>query len=90
MPFVWSEKCPEAFNNAKMLLATAPALLATNFKHPFSVAVDASESGAGAVLMQVSSDSIEHPVCCFSKKFVCHQWAYSTVEREVLALILAD
>ncbi len=50
VPFVWSEKCQEAFNNAKMLLATAPLLLAPNVKHPFSNAVDASESGAGAVL----------------------------------------
>ncbi len=89
VPFVWSEKCQEAFNNAKVSLATAPSLLIPNFKHPFSVAVDASESGAGAVLMQVSSEGKEHPVCCFSK-FNCHQWAYSTVEREALALILAD
>ncbi len=89
VPFVWSEKCQEAFNNAKVSLATAPSLLIPNFKHPFSVAVVASESGAGAVLMQVSSEGKEHPVCCFSKKFNCNQWAYSAVEREALALILA-
>lgn len=45
MPFLWSEKCQEAFNNVKMLLAPA-VLLAPNFKHPFSVAVAASESVA--------------------------------------------
>ncbi len=59
IPFVLSEKCQEAFNNAKMLLATAPVLLAPNFNNPFNVAVDASESGTGAVLMQVNSNGIE-------------------------------
>ena len=41
------------------------------------------------MLLQLGSDSIEHPVAYFSKKFNRHQQAYSTVEREALALILA-
>ena len=64
-------------------------LSAPNFDCPFSVAVDASGSGAGAVLLQLGSDGVEHPVGYYSKKFNRHQQVYSTVEREALALILA-
>ena len=45
--------------------------------------------GAGAVLLQDGDDGIEHPVSYYSKKFNRHQRAYSTVEKEALALILA-
>ena len=87
--FDWSVACQEAFDNVKSLLASAPVFSAPNFDCPFSVAVDASESGAGAVLLQLGSDGVEHPVGYFSKKFNRHQRIYSTVEREALALILA-
>ncbi|KAL7868836.1 hypothetical protein SRHO_G00102200 [Serrasalmus rhombeus] len=87
--FQWSNSCQEAFDNAKLLLATSPVLQAPNFDKPFCLAVDASESGAGAVLLQCDLNSVEHPVCYYSKKFNRHQQAYSTVEREALALILA-
>lgn len=49
--------------------------------------MDAGDFGAGAVL-QVASNGVEHPVCYFSKKFSPQQCAYSTVEKEPLALVL--
>lgn len=67
----------------------APVLVAPHYDRPFKLAVDASDAGAGAVLLQVGSDGIEHPVCYFSKKFQKHQKSYSTIEKEALALILA-
>ena len=42
-----------------------------------------------AVLLQEDNNSIDHPVCYFSKKFNEHQKNYSTIEKECLALILA-
>lgn len=51
--------------------------------------MDASDFGAGAVLMQVDEDGIDHPVSFFSKKFTSCQQRYATVEKEALALILA-
>ncbi|XP_076013555.1 immunoglobulin lambda-like polypeptide 5 [Genypterus blacodes] len=54
-------KCQVAFDNVKLLLASSPVLSAPNFDRPFSAAVDASESGAGAVLLQLGSDGVEHP-----------------------------
>jgi hypothetical protein len=87
--FVWTEESRVAFNQIKALLTTAPVLAAPNFTVPFVLAVDASDVGAGAVLMQGGKDGLEHPVCFFSRKFNCHQRAYSTIEKEALALVLA-
>ena len=87
--FVWTEGSRVAFNQIKALLTTAPVLAAPNFTVPFVLAVDASDVGAGAVLMQGGKDGLEHPVCFFSRKFNCLQRAYSTTEKEALALVLA-
>ena len=51
--------------------------------------VDASDYGAGAVLLQESEQKIDHPISYFSQKFDPHQRNYSTCEKETLALILA-
>lgn len=88
-PFLWTEKSQPAFESVKALLTTTPVLAAPNFSVPFSLAVDASDLGAGAVLMQCGSDGVEHPLCFFSRKFNSHQRAYSTIEKEALALVLA-
>lgn len=55
----------------------------------FKIQVDASNEGAGAVLIQEDDVGIERPVCFFSRKFNNHQRNYSTIEKEALALILA-
>ena len=39
--------------------------------------------------MQQDEGGFEHPVCFFSRKFNFHQRAYSTIEKEALALVLA-
>ena len=66
-----------------------PVLTAPDFSKPLRLAVDASDVGAGAVLLQSDDGDIEHPICYFSKKFSVHHNNYSTLEKECLALILA-
>lgn len=87
--FKWSAECEAAFNALKMLLCTNPVLIAPDFEKPFLLEVDASGSGAGAVLLQVGNDGLNHPISFFSKKFLRHQLSYSTIEKEALALIFA-
>lgn len=87
--FVWTDSCQQAFDNAKALLVNVPIFAAPNFKNAFKLAVDASENGAGAVLLQDDDQGIEHPVCFFSKKFHSHQRNYSVIEKEASAMILA-
>ena len=55
----------------------------------FQISCGASGVGIGAVLLQEDNNSIDHPVCYFSKKFSKHQKNYSTIEKWCLALILA-
>ncbi|MDA3067896.1 Ty3/Gypsy family RNase HI domain-containing protein [Campylobacter sp. JMF_01 NE2] len=73
----------------KAILKSTPVLLAPDFNKCFKLAVDASDVGAGAVLIQEDDNGIDHPVCYFSKKFNTQQRNYSTIEKECLALILA-
>jgi hypothetical protein len=87
--YIWSDVCQKSFDKVKAMLCSTPILMAPDFEKPFMLATDASDFGAGAILLQIGEDNIEHPVCYFSKKFNCHQKNYSTVEKETLALVLA-
>ena len=89
MTFKWTSDCQNAFDKLKAILRSEPVLLAPNFNKEFKLAVDASDVGAGGVLLQEDDNGVDHPVCYFSKKFNKHQKNYSTVEKECLSLILA-
>ncbi len=86
---MWSDECQIAFESVKSLLCSTPVLSAPNFSTLFKLEVDASATGAGAVLLQEDVHGIDHPVCYFSRKFLKHQLNYSTIEKEALALLLA-
>ncbi len=86
---MWTKDCDIAFKKLKAFLTSAPVLAAPNFYAQFILTIDASDVAAGAVLSQEGSDSIEHPICYFSKKFNKSQKHYSTIEKECLSLILA-
>ena len=51
--------------------------------------MDASDIGAGAVLVQEDQKGVEHPIVYLSQKLNRSQWNYCTSEKEALALILA-
>lgn len=87
--FIWDASCQKAFEEVKALLCSAPVLLAPQFDQPFKLHVDASQVGAGAVLLQTDSNKIDRPVSFFSRKFNSFQLNYSVIEKEALALILA-
>ena len=87
--YVWDDRCEKAFTKIKTLLLTAPVLVTPDYQKPFKMHVDASDYGAGAVLLQESEQKIDHPISYFSQKFDRHQRNYSTCEKETLALILA-
>ena len=49
---MWSEDCERAFSSLKTLLMGQPFLITPDFSKPFKLAVDASDVGVGAVLLQ--------------------------------------
>lgn len=87
--FIWSSNCALAFENVKSLLCSSSVLAAPCFERSFSLQVDASQVGAGAVLQQSDEQGVVRPVSFFSRKFNSYQLNYSVVEKEALALIWA-
>lgn len=85
--YIWSASCHQAFENVKSLLCSPPVLAAPCMDRPFKLLVDASDVGAGAVLLQSGRGGLEHPVSFYSKKFNSFQVNYSFIEKETLALI---
>ncbi len=71
-----------AFEALKTLLCSAPVLAAPRFEKSFLLAIDASSTGVGAVLLQTDAAGLNHPISFFSKKFHKHQINYSTIEKK--------
>ena len=86
--FVWDEKSQASFEQLKHFLTNDPVLKSPDFNKTFSLQVDACDEGSGGILLQ-ESDGLLHPVCYTSSKFNSHQMRYSTIEKELLSLILA-
>ena len=87
--FIWTDNCQKSFDKLKAILKSAPVLLAPSFDKEFKLTIDASDVGAGSVLLQEDDNGNDHPVCYYFKKFNKHQRNYSTIEKECLSLILA-
>ena len=88
--FVWSEHCQKAFfDQVKAVLTHTPVLMAPDFDKPFTLVIDASDVAVGSVLVQDDKEGTDHPLSFYSKKLNIHQKWYSTVEKEMLTLILA-
>ena len=86
--YIWDPACQEAFTQLKNMLVQRPVLQAPDFSKPFALQTDASNIASGAVLLQ-ERDGTLHPVAYHSAKFNCHQKNYSTIEKELLAIIQA-
>ena len=86
---IWTDNCQKSFEKLKVILKSAPVLLAPRFDKQFKLAVDASDVGACSVLLQEDDNGVDYPVCYYSKQFNKHQRNYSTIEKECLSLILA-
>ena len=78
-----------SFWKGKVILLSSPFLTAPNFDKQFKLYVDASDVSAGAVLQQEDDQGIDHSVSYFSRKFEATQRRYSTIKKEILALLLA-
>ena len=65
MRFKFTSDCQNAFEKLKAILRNEPVLLAPNFNKGFKLAVDASDIGAGGVLLQEDENGVDHPVGYF-------------------------
>ena len=65
--FIWTNYCQKAFDVLKPILRNKPVLLAPNFAKELKLAVDASDTVTGSVLMQEDGNGVDYPVSYFPK-----------------------
>lgn len=71
-----------AFQKLKDILINPPILRYPNFNRKFKLITDASNYALGAVLTQDG-----HPICYASRTLNDHEKNYSTIEKELLAIV---
>ncbi len=88
-PFLWTDKCQEAFDTLKRSLAQAPILARAQSNQPFILTTDASNTHVGGVLSQTQEDGSVRPLGYFSKKLNSTENRYSATDKEALAVLLS-
>src|SRR3954463_11397236 len=86
--FNFDESCVKAFNDLKERLATAPVIVAPDWKNHFELMCDASDYAIGAVLGQ-RKGKVFHVIHYASKVLNDAQVNYATTEKEFLAIVYA-
>lgn len=84
----WSADCEKSLQQIKTALISAPILTCPDFNRPFQVQTDASNYGISGVLSQIDDDG-EHVICYVSRSLTRQERNYSTVERELLAVLFS-
>jgi len=72
----------DCFNTCKNLLSSEPVLTYPDFNKPFELTTDASMYAIGAILSQDN-----HPICYASRTLNPAEIHYSTIEKELLAIV---
>lgn len=85
---VWEDIHEKSFQTLKHALIKFPILKLPDVTQQFILMTDAADKGIGAVLMQVE-DGIKLPVAYASRKLKTSEIAYSTIEKECLAIVWA-
>ena len=78
----WDDKCQQAFDTIKKLVARKTLLSYPNFNEPFDIHTDASKLQLGAVISQEGK-----PIAFYSRKLNPAQVNYTTTERELLSIV---
>ena len=84
--FTWEKEHEDAFQLLKTRLIQAPIFAFPNFRHPFVIDTDASETALGAVLSQII-DGEERPIAFESRVLSEAEVSYATTKREALGIV---
>lgn len=85
---VINDEYKQSFEMCKELLTHAPLLQFPDFTKPFILTTDASNFAVGAVLSQGTIGS-DKPIAYASRKLSDTESRYSTIEKELLAIVWA-
>jgi hypothetical protein len=81
--FEWTKECQHAFEEMRSIIAADVLLTYPNHDMPFEIFTDLSDYQMGAAIMQNGK-----VVAYWSKKFNEAQLNYSTMEKELLAVVM--
>ncbi|GJZ58802.1 putative ribonuclease H-like domain-containing protein [Tanacetum coccineum] len=87
-PFNFFEECIQAFDKLKQELMQAPIMIKSDWSFPFEIICDVSDYAIWAVLGQ-SRDKHFHLIYYASKMINEAQENYTTIEKELLAVVFA-
>ena len=86
--FVFENECLHAFKRLKIELTSTPIIQPPDWKVPFEIMCDASDYAIGAVLGQ-RVEKVPHVIYYASRTLNDTQMNYSTIEKELLAIVFA-
>jgi hypothetical protein len=89
VPFLWTSDQQQAFETLKQQLVSAPILARPDPNKPFVLDTDYQLVAIAAVLSQVGSDGLEHPVAYASRGLNSAERKRPTYEGELLAIVWA-
>ena len=84
----WGESQEKAFNQLRQALVSKPILKMVEISKPFTLQVDASDLGIGAIVLQEENGK-KVPVAYASRKLKQSKRSYAVIEKECLALVWA-
>lgn len=88
VPFLWNDACEKSFNQLKEALITPPVLIYPNYAETFIITTDSSDTCVGSMLSQGEIPN-DKPIMYFSKVLNNAQQRYSSVEKELMAIIFS-
>eukprot|EP00253_Pinus_taeda_P011052 PITA_11052 len=85
--FKWDPDCQSAFEALKTRISKAPILRGPNWKLPFHISTDASDTALGVVLGQ--KDLVPYAIYYTNKNLTPTELNYTVTEKEFLAVVHA-
>ncbi|GFT02342.1 retrovirus-related Pol polyprotein from transposon 297 [Trichonephila clavipes] len=86
---LWSKEAENAFKELKTALCGITELQVPDIEKPYYLHTDASQTAVGYCLGQLDGEDNIHPIAFGSQKLNQSQQKWSTIEREVYAIIWA-